>query len=187
MVTVMGFPDTWNFTVQGLISIVKEGREAVYSAIKELRKAGYITVEQIRDEHGKLGETVYTFREVPVTDLPHTENPYTANPQQLIKQGIKETKNTRRSVSETLTNTPTTDQPAVAIVRKYFPSVPLSPSWSAKLNSAVRDFDVWERTVLGWMLNGYKPGRKMLEYYNEEMSGDPYAHFNAFSDHKNNS
>lgn len=181
MVTIMGLPDNWDFTVQGIVSILKEGRDAVYSAISELKEAGYVTVEQSRDENGRLSESVYVFRETPYreqpsAEVPYTEKPYTDNPTQLKKQSINKTKNQRKKgyVSETLTNTPT------SILRSYFPSIPLNASWSKRLDTVVTDFTAWERSVKTWRLDGYKPGKKLLEYYFEEISGNPYAHFDAF-------
>ncbi len=188
MVTVMGLPPDWDFSVPGIIAIVKEGKSAVYSIINELKKAGYVRLERVY-EHGRIVAWEYVFSESRepkklLTDFQEVENQDIENRTQYKKQEIKETINQIQSVSETLTNTPADEKTALSIIRKYYPDLPLSPSWISKLNSAVRDFDVWERTVRDWRMNDYKPGRKMFEYYQEELTGDPFAHFNAFDPFK---
>ena len=49
---LLNLPDTWHFTVAGILSHLQEGREAVMSALKELESAGYITITQARDAKG---------------------------------------------------------------------------------------------------------------------------------------
>ena len=84
MALVMSLPSNWDFTIRGLISIVREGRDAIYASIKELRQYGYCDVVVCRDERGKLLGNDYVFYEEPQLanseDNPHTENPYTDNP-----------------------------------------------------------------------------------------------------------
>lgn len=50
----------WNFTLQGLAYINKEGLDAITTIIHELERAGYITRNRIRDEKGLLREMEYT-------------------------------------------------------------------------------------------------------------------------------
>ena len=76
---IMSLPSDWNFTIDGLCSVVKEGRDAIYTTIKELREAGYCFYEQ-RREKGKIVGSDYTFYEEPYTGKPYTENPDTAKP-----------------------------------------------------------------------------------------------------------
>ena len=62
MLIVMSLPPDWDFSINGLTSIVKEGKRFVYAAINELREHGYVTREQVREE-GKIAAWAYTFYE----------------------------------------------------------------------------------------------------------------------------
>lgn len=53
----------WDFTVEGLISEVKEGETAIRSSIRELKEKGYCKVTLIRDEKAKIIRGEYTFYE----------------------------------------------------------------------------------------------------------------------------
>ena len=71
---VMSLPDNWNFTIEGIIEIVKESETAVYSAIKELVDFGYCTKTNFRQKGRFLG-VEYSFNEIPKVVLPCAENP----------------------------------------------------------------------------------------------------------------
>jgi len=93
LVTVMGLPDTWDFTVQGIATTLKEGRDAITGAIAELIEFDYCTRVDERDADGKFIGIDYTFHEAPIlsvvepiTENPITDNPPTGNPPQLSKQ-----------------------------------------------------------------------------------------------------
>lgn len=81
----MSLPQDWDFTVRGLITIVKEGRDSIYASIKELRQYGYCDVVACRDDNGKMVGNDYIFFEEPHViakkcDSPYTEKPDTAKP-----------------------------------------------------------------------------------------------------------
>lgn len=100
LILVMSLHDDWDFTVRGMISIVKEGRDAVYGSIKELIEAGYCKREQTPGRAGKFAEVVYVFTEekwdfqphtaLPYTEQPYTGSPYTENPPQINTKEIKD-------------------------------------------------------------------------------------------------
>lgn len=105
LVLVMSLQDDWDFTVKGLVSIVKEGRDSVYAGIRELIQAGYCRAEQPSKAAGKFGEVVYVFTEqkwvfephtgFPYPEEPHTEEPHTENPTQYKTKEIKDGINKR--------------------------------------------------------------------------------------------
>lgn len=101
MSLVMSLPNDWDFSIQGLSSIVKEGKSAIYAAINELKEFGYCNVITSRDDKGKIIGNDYTFFEEPCTDIPYTENQDMDNPnmdnqdlenQPQINKDIKEIK-----------------------------------------------------------------------------------------------
>lgn len=65
LATILSLPETWDFSIKGICSIVKEGTTAVYSAIDELKTYGYCIVETLRDEKGRVIGNDYTFFENP--------------------------------------------------------------------------------------------------------------------------
>ena len=110
MALVMSLPPDWDFTIRGLIAVVKEGRDSIYSAIKELKTFGYCEVVACRDERGKLLGNDYIFYEEPqladsqqphpYTEKPDTDNPDTENPTQINKDIKEENKETKKETSD---------------------------------------------------------------------------------------
>ena len=77
---VLGLPEDWHYTVNGLVGIVKDGKDSVESAIKELKKNGYLRVEKIYpNENSNRIQYQYTF----------FENPQEVDFQPLEKQGVE--------------------------------------------------------------------------------------------------
>lgn len=77
---VLGLPEDWHYTVNGLVGIVKDGKDSVESAIKELKKNGYLRVEKIYpNENSNKIQYQYTF----------FENPQEVDFQPLENQGIE--------------------------------------------------------------------------------------------------
>lgn len=91
---ILSLPEKWDYTVAGLASICKEGRDAVQTALMELEAAGYIERRQTHGPDGAFSNNEYVVHEEPVsapltenpsTVNPSTEKPLTENPQQLSK------------------------------------------------------------------------------------------------------
>jgi len=171
MLTVMGLPDGWDFTVAGLISIVKEGKAAIYAAMRELREAGYVTLTKEYDEGGKVTAWNYTFRECPqkpLTDFQEVgfqevENQDVENRTQYKKQRINKTKN-----QETL-DTHIEAEPEVSqvgypfnLLIDSFPNVNFTPAMAgfveADVLDAPLDREAWNNTIRIYQMN-YDPAR----------------------------
>ena len=99
---IMGLPNNWDFSINGIVAISKEGRDAILTGVRELIKFGYCTKKKIRQE-GKFGGVDYTFYEIPKGTTPQREKPFTDNPftdyplqlsTQLIKNEINKESNT---------------------------------------------------------------------------------------------
>lgn len=71
---VLTLPDNWDFTINGIESITKEGKTAIYSAIDELKEHGYCNVTSVRDEKGAFKGNDYTFIENPYMENPNMDN-----------------------------------------------------------------------------------------------------------------
>ena len=81
---ILSLPAEWDYSLNGLAYINKEGKDSVREAIKELEREGYIVRTRIRDDKGLLGKAEYVIYETPHlenTDFqPKSENPTLDNP-----------------------------------------------------------------------------------------------------------
>lgn len=65
---IMSLPENWDFSVNGMVAIVKEGRNHVYNSIKELLENGYCTRTYLYEWRGTIkvrAGVEYTFFEEP--------------------------------------------------------------------------------------------------------------------------
>lgn len=86
---ILRLPDDWDYTLEGLARICKEGKDAIRSAIVELEQAGYIERRQTHAADGSFAGNEYIVHECPVgadaspsSENPTTDNPLTENPTQ---------------------------------------------------------------------------------------------------------
>lgn len=71
MSRMLSLPQDWDYSINGLAQICKEGVKSIRSALKELEEAGYLVRTQIRDENGHFYYK-YDLYEDPSDILPHT-------------------------------------------------------------------------------------------------------------------
>ena len=64
---ILALPDDWDFSVKGMVSIIKDGESALRSAITELRNQGYCVMSRPK-ENGKYTKVVYVFSGEPITE-----------------------------------------------------------------------------------------------------------------------
>lgn len=80
----LSLPDNWDYSVNGLTAICKEGRDAVLTTLQELERLGYVFREQTRTPDGRMGKSAYVIYESPKENprlgVPQTEKPTTAKP-----------------------------------------------------------------------------------------------------------
>lgn len=72
----LAFPENWNYSINGLVAICKESRDAIKSAMDELKKAGYLNIEKImpgESQSGKI-EYIYHIYEEKKSGEPHGES-----------------------------------------------------------------------------------------------------------------
>ena len=72
----------WDYSVAGIVEVMKENRDAINSALAELEDYGYLTRRKVRDG-GKFDGMEYLITERPFTENPSTDNPLTEKPQQI--------------------------------------------------------------------------------------------------------
>lgn len=96
LATIMCLPRNWDFSVNGLATVMKESRTTLFSIINELIEHGYCERKQKRDKNGSFSEIEYTFGDLPHSKTPHTETPHTESETQYNKELIKERNNKER-------------------------------------------------------------------------------------------
>ena len=108
--TILSLPPKWDLTINGLVSIMKDGRDSILSGMNDLRANGYVIRERKRVD-GKYSGYDYTIYESkitpksdkptlvkpkldnPTTENPITDKPFTENPIQLSNDIIKDLSN----------------------------------------------------------------------------------------------
>lgn len=100
LTTMLALSPVWDYTLEGLASLKKDGIDGVRSGIRELEKLGYLTRRQLRNEKGQLAHNEYLVYETPelnpnfakseenCQELPSLENPSTENPRQLNTKSL---------------------------------------------------------------------------------------------------
>ena len=101
---MLSLPDDWDYSIKGLVAILKEDRTAVDSAMKELKQFGYVVVDKIMPNETKSGRIEYVYN---VFEQPKTRT----QKQDLEKQGIeilglesKHQLNTKQLITKKLNN-----------------------------------------------------------------------------------
>lgn len=83
---MLSLPDDWDYSIAGLATLSKDGKDSVMSALKELEQFGYLIRTRLTDERGRFAGYDYDIFEAP--RRPYSENPQTdisgsENPRQL--------------------------------------------------------------------------------------------------------
>lgn len=79
LTTMLSMPEDWDFTVDGLSVILKEGKSTIKSTLQELEETHYLVRHQKRNEKGYFSNTEYILYETPMVDKQIAENPIAEN------------------------------------------------------------------------------------------------------------
>ena len=90
---MLSLPDTWNYSVAGLVTLSKDGKDSVMSALGELEKHGYLTRERVTNERGQFAGIEYNIFETPIAVKPILDKPIAENQPQLNIKKINKKKN----------------------------------------------------------------------------------------------
>lgn len=72
---MLSLPDDWDYSIAGLATLSKDGKDSVMSALKELEAFGYLIRTRLTDERGRFAGYDYDIYEEP--SQPYSENPKT--------------------------------------------------------------------------------------------------------------
>ena len=100
---MLSLPDTWDYSIAGLVKLSKDGKDSVMSALTELEKFGYLIRTRVTNSKGQFAGIEYNifeepqeqnpFAEEPIEDKKKAGNPIEDNPQQLNTNKIKYSSN----------------------------------------------------------------------------------------------
>lgn len=76
---MLSLPDDWDYTVSGLATLSKDGKDSVMSALGELEKFGYLTRTRTTNEKGQYSGIRYDIFEEPQPRNPVSETPISGN------------------------------------------------------------------------------------------------------------
>ena len=102
MSLILSLPDDWDLNVNGLVKIVKESKNTLYSILKELNGFGYVERNRITDSSGKVIKWELIVYENPLTKKPEPKNPDVEKCTQIktnIKQNTNITKHNKEKFS----------------------------------------------------------------------------------------
>lgn len=82
---MLSLPDDWNYSISGLVTLSKDGKDSVMSALAELEKFGYLKRDRMINEKGQFDGIEYHIFEQPVKEKPvagkrNEEKPIMENP-----------------------------------------------------------------------------------------------------------
>lgn len=86
---MLSCPDDWDFTVSGIVSCMKEGKDAIASTLTELEKAGYLIKTNSRGKDGKF-QVDFVLHEEPKTIVVTRKN---SSPERKTRHGKTATEN----------------------------------------------------------------------------------------------
>lgn len=92
---MLSLPDDWDYSIAGLVTLSKDGKDSVMSALKELESFGYLIRTRLQGDDGKFAGYDYDIFEEPNSAKPNEEEPYaekpnTENPPQLNNKEIND-------------------------------------------------------------------------------------------------
>ena len=100
---MLSLPDTWNYSVSGLVTLSKDGKDGVMSALAELEKFGYLRRERLTNDKGQFSGIEYNIYEEPQKEIPIADNP------------ISDFPNTQKPTAENATQSNTNQSITISI------------------------------------------------------------------------
>lgn len=89
----LSLPDSWEYSINGLVAISKESQTAIRSTLKELEKFGHLRRNRLKDDKGQF------FYEYVLSETPYEGFVY-ADKQHTVKQNtVKQHTENRRQIS----------------------------------------------------------------------------------------
>lgn len=95
---MLSLPDDWDYSINGLVTLSKDGRDSVMTALQELEKFGYLCRTQLTNEKGHFAGYDYDIFECPQVVQPNSENPNMEKPKKENQEQLNTNKqNTKQT------------------------------------------------------------------------------------------
>ena len=76
---MLSLPDDWDYSISGLATLSKDGKDSIMSALAELEKFEYLTRKRLTNEKGQFAGVEYNIFEIPQPKEPIAEKPAQLN------------------------------------------------------------------------------------------------------------
>lgn len=162
---VLDLPASWQFTIKGLLTIVKEEETALRNTIRELNKNGYCYYERTRNETGQLKGTRYVFFQAcqttypngkkPNVDYPHEGKPNVDNQPQYNKEVLKD--GLKKGEGDKTVDSKKGKRPLPESVKIWLEKmqIEINETGVKLIESRVKNLLAWEHTLEGWLASNW--------------------------------
>lgn len=127
---MLSLPDDWDYSVAGLATLSKDGKDSVMSALSELEKFGYLKRNQTTNSKGQFAGVDYDIYEQPQPKNPIAEKSNEAK-SHADKPTQLNTQLTKSSSKEEDTNIKNTNEELYGIIRNNVAFEALLPYYNA--------------------------------------------------------
>lgn len=100
---MLSLPDDWNYSISGLVTLSKDGKDSVMSALAELEEFGYLVRHRTTNAKGQFSGIEYNIYERPQLDNPIAEE-QKAEKQQEDKQNAEKPPQSNTQLTNNLNN-----------------------------------------------------------------------------------
>ena len=120
---MLSLPDDWNYSISGLVTLSKDGKDSVMSALAELEKFGYLERQRIVNDKGQFAGVEYN-----IFEQPQPEKPTAAKQNEEMQKAAKANTENRQQLNTNSTNylldkvfelLNTNDAELIALYREY--------------------------------------------------------------------
>ena len=192
---MLSLPDDWDYSISGLATLSKDGKDSIMSALAELEKFGYLTRTRLTNEKGQFAGVEYNIFEIPQPKNPISEKPNEENENSENSNSEKpaqlNTNLTNHLLNEIFTLLNTKDAELIAAYREYIKmrdkiNSPLTEMGLEKLIERAKRLSkgnerieklLLESAIINNWKNVYPPRESELERMSDDMRSEMKAFF----------
>jgi hypothetical protein len=186
---MLSLPDDWDYSIAGLTTLSKDGRDGVMSALGELEKFGYLQRERVTNDKGQFAGVEYNIyeqpQEKPVSEKPNQENSTSEKPNSENREQLN-TNSINHLFDLLFIELSTNDVELIAAYRDYIKmrdemNAPLNETSLKKLISRAKRLSnnniriekvLLENATINQWKNVYPPRESELARLNEGMKNE---------------
>lgn len=184
---MLSLPDTWDYSISGLATLSKDGKDSIMSALAELEKFGYLTRKRLTNEKGQFSGVEYNIyeipqRDIPIMETPNQENEKTDNPNAEKLEQLNNLPN-QELINQLYNELSTNDGELLELYKQYIQireeiEAPLTPISLEKLISRAKRLSkenvmvekiLLENAIINKWKNVYPPRESELTRLNSDM------------------